>query len=430
MPTFSDVLSSGATVQPSQVSYAALALSANTTMQWPLEAASSPTICPLLLDVTPSAAGFSLATPNATLASPGSTILIVNKSMTYDFTLTDYSGGVITVLSAGTAYYIYLTSNSTAAGVWDDLVFGGTTAPVNPAALAGAGLQVISSSLNSYLPVTTRAAGWTVAVSGGRAIHNNYTGGAGVATLPTVATATNGFWFTIGNTGSGTLTVTPQAGEFIDGSATLALGAGESVGITCSGGAWFTFSLSRSLLSVITRLSLTGLAGGNYTLTSLEAANALIYCTGVLLANETIIFPASTGRWFISNACSGAFTLTCRVTGADPGTVIPAAEQRIIMSDGTNMIPAMTTTPIAPTSFAAGLVGAPSIYLTAFTQTGLYFPTSTSLAFAAGGSEVFRMASSGLLVNSVSLTDASNNIPWARLTTNTLPQIQAYALGM
>lgn len=429
MPSFTDLFT-GSSVQPSQVSYAALALTANTSMQWPLEAASSPTVCPLVLDVTPSASGFSLALGDATQVSPGQSVLIVNKSMAFDFNLTDYDGAVITVIAVGTAYYIYLTDNSTEAGVWDDLVFGGTSAPVNPAALAGAGLQVIGSSLNSYLPVTTRAAGWTVAVSGGRAIHNNYTGGAGVATLPAVATATNGFWFTIGNNGSGTLTVTPQGGELINGSATLALGAGEMVGITCSGGGWFTFSLSRSLLSVITRLSLTGLTGGTYTLTALEAANALIYLTGTLASNQTIVFPASTGRWFMSNQCSGAYTVTCAVTGGDPGTDIPAAEQRIIMSNGTNMIPAMTTTPIAPTSFAAGLVGAPSIYLTAFTQTGLYFPTTTSMAFAAGGSEVFRMAASGLLVNGVSLTDASNDIPWARMSVNTLPQIQAYAFGM
>lgn len=427
MASFIDTFT-GQPVQPSQVSYIALALTADATLTWPLEAASGTNIAALIINVTPSAGTFALTMPDATLTSPGTSILFVNKSMAFDFTLKDNSGAVITVLTAGFAYYVYLTDNSTAAGVWDDLVFGGSSAPVNPAALAGAGLQVISSRLNSYLPVTTRAAGWTVAVPGGRAIHNNYTGGAGVATFPAVATATNGFWFTISNQGSGALVLTPQAGELIDGSATLTLGVGEEAGVTCSGGGWFTFSLSRSLLAVITKLNLA-LVGGTYTLSAAEAANALIYVTGILASNQSIVFPGSTGRWFMSNETSGAYTLTCKVTGGDPGTDIPQAEQRIIMSDGTNMIPAMTTTPIAPTSFAAGLAVAPSIYLTAHPGTGFYFPTNSAGAFTADGAEVFRMAATGLLVNSVSLTDASNNVPWARLSTSVLPYIQAYALS-
>lgn len=103
MPSFTDLFT-GSSVQPSQVSYAALALTANTSMQWPLEAASSPTVCPLVLDVTPSASGFSLALGDATQVSPGQSVLIVNKSMAFDFNLTDYDGAVITVIAVGTAY--------------------------------------------------------------------------------------------------------------------------------------------------------------------------------------------------------------------------------------------------------------------------------------------------------------------------------------
>lgn len=429
MATFVDTFT-GTTIQPAQVSYAALTLSANTTLQWPLEAQSGTTVMPLIINVTPSSSGLNLTLPDATRASVGSTVLVVNKSMSNDFNLLDNGGSVITVVSAGFAYYAYLTDNSTAAGVWDDLVFGGSSAPVNPAALAGQGLQVISARLNSYLPVTTRASSFSVVVNTDRAVHQNYTGGAGVATLPGVASATNGFWFTVANRGSGSLVLTPQGGEFIDGAATLTLAVGEEAGVTCSGGAWLTFSLSRSILATITKLSLAGLVGGTYTLSTAEAQNALIYCTGTLLANQDIVFPATTGRWFISNACAGAYTLTARVTGGDPGTAIPTAEQRIVMSDGTNMIPAMTTTPIAPTSFSAGLVGAPSIYLTGHPDSGFYWPATDAIAYAASGSEVFRMAATGLLVNSVTLTDASNNIPWARISDAALPQIQAYSLAM
>jgi len=411
MTSFTDVLSNGSTIQPSQVSYAALSLSANTTTQWPLEAASSPTICALIMNVTPTASGFSLALPNATLASVGSTVLVVNKSMAFDFNLTDYDGNVITVIAAATAY-LRLSDRQLDHGrnlgrscLWRHV---GAGQPGRARGRGPSGDRLVAQLLSAGDDARRGLDGCGL---GGRAIHNNYTGGSGTMTLPAVATATNGFWFTVGNNGTGTLTATPQAGEFINGSATLAIGAGEMAGIVCSGGAWFTFSLSRSLLSTITRLSLTGLTGGTYTLTSLEAANALIYLSGTLVSNLTVVFPGSTGRWFMSNQCSGSYTVTCAVTGGDPGTTIPAAEQRIIMSNGTNMIPAMTTTPIAPTSFSAGLVGSPSIYLTSFVQTGLYFPTTSSMAFAAGGSEVFRMAASGLLINSQTLTDFQQQHP-------------------
>lgn len=414
----------GTPVQPAQVGYASLTLSEDSRLYWPLEVQADVPVAALIQQVLTTAAGLSLALPVASQASPGSSLLIRNVG-TDAFTLTDSSGTNLLTISPGFAYYIYLTDNTSVAGVWGTLVFGGQSAPVSPGALAGAGLTVLSGMLASNLPVTTQNASFNLAL-GDRATAIIYTGGVGNATLLSAATATNGYWFAISNQGSGDLTVVGT----IDGVANLVLGAGEEAIITCSGTAYFTVSKTRSVLSTITRLVLPS-TGGTVTLTSAQAANALIYVTGVLTSNLLIEFPASSGRWFIANQTTGAFSVTGAVVGGiDPGTVIPQAEQGIVMSNGTNMVPAQTTTPIAPTSFGNGLVATPSIYLTA-TNTGFYFPAgNTSIAMATGGVQFFQASPTGLLVNGVTLTDASNNIPWDRLSSSVLSQVQAYSLGM
>lgn len=58
-------------------------------------------------------------------------------------------------------------------------------------------------------------------------------------TLPDAASAKEGFYFSVKNThASGAVTIDPDASELIDGAATLAIGAGQSALIICTGTAW------------------------------------------------------------------------------------------------------------------------------------------------------------------------------------------------
>ena len=63
-------------------------------------------------------------------------------------------------------------------------------------------------------------------------------------TLPPVAQAGQGFYFTIKNNGSGIVTIDPDAAELIDGVATKAIGAGYSALVICNGSAWYTLFLA------------------------------------------------------------------------------------------------------------------------------------------------------------------------------------------
>ena len=67
----------GSTIYPSDVSYLALALDANTTLQWPLEANVGNNLVARIIDVTPSGA-YSITMPPANQTGVGQTVLFNN----------------------------------------------------------------------------------------------------------------------------------------------------------------------------------------------------------------------------------------------------------------------------------------------------------------------------------------------------------------
>ncbi len=61
-------------------------------------------------------------------------------------------------------------------------------------------------------------------------------------TLTAAATLANGFTFSVVNTGSGAITIDPNASELIDGAATKILSAGQSCDVVCNGSGFYTIS--------------------------------------------------------------------------------------------------------------------------------------------------------------------------------------------
>lgn len=73
-----------------------------------------------------------------------------------------------------------------------------------------------------------------------------------------------------------------------------------------------------------------------------EHNSLLIKATGVLTGNRAIETKDRKGFWFVSNGCTGAFTLTVK-TDSGTGIVVPQGGWSILVSDGTNMLQAATT---------------------------------------------------------------------------------------
>ena len=163
----------GATVQISDSSYTLILLTANTALSWPSQFPDPNSLVgqittAQIMDVLPSANGFSLTLPPANQISVGQTLLINNTSGTHSFTLLANDGSTLTAFPPQTILYIYLTDNTTIAGTWTITPFalgaGGIVTSV--AAIAGTpGLTITGSPITSAGTFTFSLSNNLVAVS-------------------------------------------------------------------------------------------------------------------------------------------------------------------------------------------------------------------------------------------------------------------------
>ena len=208
----------GNVIYPSDVSYLALTLSGNTTLEWPLEATTGNNVVARIIDVTPSGA-YVITLSSALSVGVGTTILFNNLGPD-TITVKSASGATLLSITAGDLWQIYLTDNDTAGGVWRTFRYGASTAQAQASALAGYGLTATGSTLSQQYPVTEINTNYTIGAPN-RAATLVWTGGAGTFTLPTTASAAAGWFANIRNAGSGALTLSPAGGELINGAAML-----------------------------------------------------------------------------------------------------------------------------------------------------------------------------------------------------------------
>jgi hypothetical protein len=160
----------GSTIFPSDVSYLALALSADVNLSWPLETTSGVDIAARIIDVTPTASGWSVYLPDATKTGAGQTILFNNVSASYTVYVKDYAGNTLATLGASSQWQFYLSGVSTAAGTWRVFQYGAAgSGAVQPSVYAGYGLTVTGSSLSTASPVTTFTTTGTTLTAANRA---------------------------------------------------------------------------------------------------------------------------------------------------------------------------------------------------------------------------------------------------------------------
>jgi len=364
MTTFTAVFGSD-TIPPSEYSYAAVTLSADTTFEWP-QLATGANLIAELMEVTPSAASsWSLTMPAANAVSTGSPTLMRNMGAD-TFTVKDSTGGTITTIATGVAKLIYITDNSTAAGTWASLTYGVGSSTADASALAGYGTKATSTTLSTKILVSEKSSNWTVDVTD-RATLFVVTSGTVSMTLPLVATAAADFYVSVRNSGTGSVTVTPQSGETIDSETTLTLSPNESAFIVCSGSTWYSLGYGRSTQFQFTKLVKSVTAGGTFTLTSAEASNKLLQFTGAPTSNITIIVPNVVAVYYTQNTYSGSNTLTVKTAAGASVTTIPNSRS-ILYCDGTDVVQAQTTA-VAATSLAGGVAGA-IVYQSATDVTG------------------------------------------------------------
>ena len=388
----------GNVIQPTDVSYRAITLSANTTLSWPINGSATDDYVARIMDVTATAGSLTLRMPPANQASVGEDSLVRNVGAT-TFTLADFAGNTITTIAAGEAKYVYITTNATEAGTWGLIAFGVGTSNADASVLAGYGLKAISSTLNQAFTVNTFSSSYT-AVDADRASTYVWTGGSGSLTLPTASSVGEDWFFLVRNAGTGTLTVSPSGGNLVNGAASLIMQPADSATIICSGSAWFTIGLGRSTQFNFTQLT-KAVQNGTYTLTASEAANVVQKYTGTLTGNVTVNLPQTIQVYYITNQTDGGvsnYQITFQ-TGVAGGAVatIPAGQQVILLCDSVNLLNASTIAAGASNvSLVDGTNAAPALNFATETNTGVYRPGSGEFGISILGTKRFGLTATGL----------------------------------
>ena len=347
----------GTTIYPSDVSYLSLTLSADTSLEWPLESNANENPAARIIDVTPTGV-YSITMPPADQTGTGQTILFNNLGP-QSVTVKNSAGATLLSMAQGEQWQIYLIDNTTAAGVWRVFRYGAATAQAQASALAGSGLTATGSTLSQSTPVTLFGANYT-AGSSDRAKAYVWTGGLGTFTLPSAASVLNDWFVSLRNEGTGNCVVTPQGAETVNSAASLTLAPGDSVTLITDGANWFTLGLGQNAVFAFdfTSINLGGLSG-NYTLSGAELNRIAYQFTGAITGNVEIVVPKTTQQyWVYNNTTGGSFTLRVRTSTQSPGVLVTRGSRAILYCDGANVVDAETGGIATPVAIADGGTGA------------------------------------------------------------------------
>jgi hypothetical protein len=350
----------GNTIYPSDVSYLSLALSANVELEWPLESAAGVNIAARIIDVTPSAAGYYVDMPDATLTGAGQVILFNNVG-SYTFYVRDFSNNIIATVASGEQWELYLAATTTAAGTWRVFRFGASTATVQPSALAGPGLTVDGSQLAQSTPVITFSTSGETLATSNRASAWVWIGtGTGTLNLPSTVTVGNNYFVMVRNSGGGDLVIDPTGAQTINGLATFTLRPGDSATLITDGTEWYTIGFGQDAVFAFDYTIVTIPSGGStpatFPLTGSNLNRIAYRFEGALGQNCTVIVPSTIQQYWVTNATTGAYTLSLNTAS---GTAVTVAQNArgIYYCDGTNVVLADTASISLPLGVAQGGTG-------------------------------------------------------------------------
>lgn len=355
MPIYTDVFG-GANIYPSEISYSAINLSADVTLSWPEETSTNTNLATRIIDVTPSTSGLSIILPDANKTGTGNTILFNNRGA-QTFTVKNAVGVQVVTVAAGTLWQVYVSDNSTEAGVWRSLQYGATTSTANASALAGTGIVAVGALLSQSVPITEFNSNYT-ATSVDRAKMFNWTGGGGTLNLPSPATIGNNWFMYLRNSGSGNVNADAPGLTTIDGDSYLAFQPGESAIIACDGTNFYTIGFGQSATFAFDYTVIDVSGTGTYALTGTELNRVSYRFTGTLTGNRTVVVPATVQQYWVDNQTTGSYTLTIAPSGGGTSFTIIQGERAILYCDGTDVLNAATQGISIPLDVNQGGTGA------------------------------------------------------------------------
>ena len=385
MTTYTSVFGDDA-IPAAEQSYASVSLTSDQAFYWS-ELSVGDFLLHDLMDIH-SAGAYAITLPAANAVSVGRSVTLTNRSA-YTISVKDNAGSEVTSLGTGMTKIVYITDNSSAAGVWGVVFLGTGTSVADASALAGGGLKVVDSKLAINVDMATQIASYSVVLSD-RARSIVFTGtGAASCSLLQSSMAGNGFLIGLVNQGTGSVTVDPYSGELVDEQLVKEIAPGESAFIVCNGSNWFTIGHGRSTQFQFTKLVFDISTGTPFTLTSTQAQNKLLQFIGTAAQDITVNVPSVVAVYYVQCSYSGAYSLTLK-TSAGTGVELENTDRAIVYCDGVDVVLAQTSAAPA-TNLAGGMAGsvvfqsAPNN--TRFTAAGL---AGEMLESAGSGTPVWR----------------------------------------
>lgn len=354
MTVFTNIFG-GSNISPSEISYAAVSLTADTTYDWALETAPSTNLIAGIMDVTASAGPFVLTLPSALEASTGQAILFNNVGSN-TFIIRNNAGVQVAAPVGGSVWQLYLTDNTTAGGQWEAFLYGAQVSTANAASLAGTGLVAIGTLLSLAMPATAFSTVYTAGVAD-RAKTFLWNGGAGTINLASAGTLGNNWFIQLRNEGTGALTVDPAGTQTINGLSTLVFQPGDSAIILTDGVNFYTIGYGQAPVFAFDYTSINIPGSGAYVLSGSELNRIAYSFTGVLTGNRSVVVPGTVQQYWVANNTTGPYTLTIR-TAAGTGVTINQGARTICYCDGNDVLVADTGGVSVPIAISEGGTGA------------------------------------------------------------------------
>lgn len=388
----------GNAIQPTDVSYEAVALSGTVQLYWPQYVnTTGQQVTARIMDVV-SAVGGILLLPDAEQASVGEDILIRNKgSNTFTVSRSDGTGSF--TVPVGQSYYTYLVDNNTAAGTWETVAFGVGTSYADAATLAGNSTAAILGKLETTI-VTNEYSSSITFTDASRSQCFVWTGGVASTTLPAVSSLSSGWYVLVRNNGTGALTInTASVGSTIDGLASLTLPLGDSCFICVNQDPakqdFFTVGRSRpnSLTFSSATYDVDVVSGSTLSLiTNTPIIQRYTALSGTRTTDLLVQLPAVTQVYYLLNDTNqSGYDVTFQIQGSSqPPFSLPTSTQVIALSDGTNLYPLLQTN-VGQFLADRGSAASPAFTFTLDPVTGMYSPNNGQLGFSVAGTNIATM---------------------------------------
>lgn len=399
-PTFVSPFT-GTVVTPTDVSFYDLTFSTDQTLAWPASVNPPEVPAARIIDCVASAANLTIYLPPANQGTQGADILFRNLG-SFTFEVVDAAGGQSITIAAGVSKYVYLSNNTTVAGVWQNVTFGTGTSSADAASLAGAGLTTVTGRLAASQNISNISATPTINDSS-RAITYNWVGGVGTINLPIPSSLSNGWYVCFRNNGTGTLTIQPPSPALINGLSSIETNPGDS-GI-------IMYNLSTSGYITVGWKSAANVSftAGTYDVDSVPSntlnlvsfapiIQSYIAQSGTRTTTLNVVLPPITQIYLVSNQTNqSGYNITFQNEGSvQPPLVLNTGKSYILLSDGQSLFN-LTQTSAASQYVANGTAAAPSYSFSNDPATGMYLIGVNILGLTANGTKIAEFNNTNIL---------------------------------